>query len=86
MRDYFANLSAAELHVIMGRGTERDYSGCYCSFASVYAIRCRSCGTHLYSAQAKIDARTGFPSFHRSFEKVVVANVDFVAKKRHIAF
>lgn len=65
-RNCFANLNVTERHMMVGRRSEREYSGLYCNFASVNgAFRCHACGIHLYSAHAKLDGRTGLPTFDR---------------------
>lgn len=42
------------------------------------------CGTQLYSAQDKSNARTDLPTFDGCVEKMVVAGVDFYNMKRRV--
>ncbi len=64
------------LKVINTTPTEKEYSGKYCNFyPMVGCFRCRQCTKPLYSADAKFDARNGFPSFDRCYRGAVEATV-----------
>lgn len=56
-------LTPQQYEIARGHGTERAFTGEYhdCKQAGVY--RCVGCGNELFSAEAKFDSGTGWPSY-----------------------
>ena len=63
MSQKYNKLTPEEEHVILNRGTERPYSGAYCSHKESGTYHCRRCGAALYRSRDKFDSRCGWPSF-----------------------
>ncbi|HYM15932.1 MAG TPA: methionine-R-sulfoxide reductase [Dehalococcoidia bacterium] len=67
----FNALTAAERHVIEGKGTERPFSGEYDDFFQPGTYTCRRCGAELYRSDDKFDAHCGWPAFDQEIEGAV---------------
>ncbi|MDO8624427.1 MAG: peptide-methionine (R)-S-oxide reductase MsrB [bacterium] len=52
-----------EYHVMREGGTEAPFSGKYVDNHETGVYRCKSCGTVLFTSEAKFDSGTGWPSF-----------------------
>lgn len=75
--ELLALLSEPEADVMVRRGSEREFSGRYYNFFPlVGCFICKGCRAPLYSAHAKFDARSGYPSFDRCFEGAVDARTE----------
>lgn len=75
--ELLAMLNESEADVMVHRGSEREFSGRYCNFFPlVGCFTCKGCREPLYSAAAKFDARSGYPSFDRCFEGAVTARTE----------
>lgn len=73
-------LSAEQYAVCRGAGTERPFSGQYCSFKKPGTYACACCGLDLFSSESKFDSGTGWPSF---FEALKPGLIEFITDKSH---
>ena len=58
-----AALSASEASVIIGKGTERPFTGAYTDSEEVGTYYCKWCDAPLYSSEDKFHSACGWPSF-----------------------
>lgn len=72
------DLTPDEEHVIVGKGTERAFTGKYYAHKGDGVYRCKRCNTPLFASDAKFDSGTGWPSFDRALPGAVkeVADAD----------
>lgn len=57
------NLTDAEKHVIIDKGTEPPFSGEFDNFDNEGIFICRQCNAYLYRSSDKFDSGCGWPSF-----------------------
>ena len=71
-------LTPAEKHVILNKGTERPFTGEYDKHYEKGIYSCRQCDQDLYESEAKFNSRCGGPSFDDELEGAVekVADAD----------
>ncbi|TSC76016.1 MAG: methionine-R-sulfoxide reductase/methionine-S-sulfoxide reductase [Parcubacteria group bacterium Gr01-1014_31] len=72
----FNPLTPEEEAVIVGKGTERPFSGTYDAFFEPGTYVCRRCGNPLFTSEAKFDAGCGWPSFDDHFPGAVQRTLD----------
>ena len=72
-QDWREELTPAQYEVLRRKGTEPAFSGGYVHTKDGGMYRCAACGTDLFSAEAKFDSGTGWPSFT---DPAVAANVE----------
>ena len=65
-------LSDEEYRVLREQGTERAFAGQYWDEKQPGIYRCRGCGSPLFTAAAKYDSGTGWPSFYEAVDKDAV--------------
>ena len=69
-----------EKEVMWKKGTEPPFSGKYVHTKDAGVYACKSCGTELFSSDAKFDSGTGWPSFD---EPANLENVKLVEDNSH---
>jgi peptide-methionine (R)-S-oxide reductase len=67
----YNKLTAEELDVIIGKGTEIPFTGEYDNLYKDGTYICRRCNAPLFSAKSKFDAGCGWPSFDENFPNAV---------------
>ncbi|HEV2386158.1 MAG TPA: peptide-methionine (R)-S-oxide reductase MsrB [Candidatus Acidoferrales bacterium] len=71
--EWRAALAPDEYAVTRGKGTEPPFTGRYWNCHEAGCYRCVCCGAALFSAEAKFDSGTGWPSFWAPVEASAVA-------------
>lgn len=61
-------LTKEEASVIIGKGTERPYSGKYNNNKEDGTYTCKQCGSALYKSDSKFESGSGWPSFDDAIE------------------
>lgn len=69
-------LTPEQYEVCRQRGTERAFTGEYWNCHEEGTYRCACCGNELFSAEAKFDSGTGWPSFTAPVEGESVETED----------
>lgn len=64
-------LSAKEAAVIIGKATERPFSGKYYKYKEDGTYLCKHCNAPLYKSNSKFDSGCGWPSFDDAIEGAV---------------
>ncbi len=67
-----SSLTPEEESIIVGKDTERPFSGAYDNFWEKGTYVCRRCETPLYRSEDKFDARCGWPSFDQEITDAVI--------------
>lgn len=63
----FNKLTSQEEDVILGKGTEKPFSGEYDNFYEDGVFICKRCNAPLFSSEAKFDAGCGWPAFDEEY-------------------
>jgi peptide-methionine (R)-S-oxide reductase len=71
-----SEFSPEERHVILHQGTERPFCGLFLDNKKAGTYVCRLCGLPLFSANAKFDSGTGWPSFFKPYDPDHVRNLE----------
>ena len=64
----YSILTPKEEKVIVGKGTEKPFTGEYDDFYEKGTYVCRRCGLPLYRSDSKFDAGCGWPSFDQEID------------------
>jgi peptide-methionine (R)-S-oxide reductase len=70
--EWRATLSPELFRVAREKGTEPPFSGAYVHFKEPGLYNCAACGNPLFSADAKFESGTGWPSFWAPFARSAV--------------
>jgi peptide-methionine (R)-S-oxide reductase len=62
-QEWKAELTPEQYRVLRERGAERAFTGRYHATKEPGTYRCAGCGAELFSAEAKYESGTGWPSF-----------------------
>ena len=69
-------LTEAEARVIIGKGTERPFTGEYTDLKEAGTFLCRRCNAPLYRSEDKFDSHCGWPSFDDEIPSAVARHPD----------
>ncbi len=72
----FNALTDAESRVIVGKGTERPFTGEYTDLKETGTFICRRCNMPLYRSDDKFDSHCGWPSFDDEIPDAVAKHQD----------
>ena len=76
-KDYFKNLTSKERKIIVGKGTERPYTGKYNNLYKKGTYVCKACSNPLFKSNTKFDSKCGWPSFDKEIEGSVIKISDY---------
>ena len=76
-KDYFKNLTSKERKIIVGKGTERPYTGKYNHHYKKGTYVCKACSNPLFKSNTKFDSKCGWPSFDKEIEGSVIKIPDY---------
>ena len=80
----FNDLTAAEAHVILEKGTERAFSGEYTDLKAEGTFLCRRCNAPLYRSDDKFESHCGWPSFDDELPDSVARHRDVDGRRTEI--
>lgn len=84
MSEKYRELTPEEEHVILGKGTERPFTGEYDDFYERGNYHCRQCDALLYSSVDKFKSGCGWPSFDDEVEGAVTRKMDVDGRRTEI--
>ena len=76
LQPQFNELTDAETRVIVGKGTERPFSGEYTDLKDAGTFICRRCNLPLYRSDDKFDSHCGWPSFDDEIPGAIAKHQD----------
>jgi methionine-R-sulfoxide reductase len=84
MSEKYRELTPEEEYVILGKGTERPFTGEYDDFYERGNYHCRQCDALLYSSVDKFKSGCGWPSFDDEVEGAVTRQMDVDGRRTEI--
>ena len=84
-KNYKEDLTSEQYYITQESGTEKPFTGVYCSFFEPGTYCCVCCGTPLFSSESKYDSGSGWPDFHSSITEDVIKYIkDFNSGSKQI--
>ena len=84
MKRTFKNLTDEEHHVLIGKGTERPFTGQYNEVFDQGTYHCKQCNTPLYRSEDKFSSRCGWPSFDDTIPDAIQYETDADGQRTEI--
>lgn len=72
----YKTLTAEEEKIIVGKGTERPFTGQYNEHTKEGNYNCKRCGEPLYKSDDKFDGHCGWPSFDDEIPGAIIRKLD----------
>lgn len=80
----YKTLTAEEEKIIVGKGTERPFTGQYNEHTKEGNYNCKRCGEPLYKSDNKFDGHCGWPSFDDEIPGAIIRKLDADGRRTEI--